>query len=233
MARAYRVTYKAYLNDRLNQIDFHGKHTHPLYIQVTFDRKTIFFKSYYFELFSKPRYLLHAVGKKKGPSVVEIISKENELLDFIIDKIIYDFSLDRFKEMYKYYSRDLCDLMEDGFRQYLFTFFHDKGMPALAKIILDGSKNKLLYDIIQDLKLALKPVLHQELIENSFHYGPPYLPLYGFMIQQKRPPMLTFNVMEWTDLKVNSEFKTYIAKRYPDKDTSDLVGQIETCLKLT
>ncbi|MDZ7646002.1 MAG: hypothetical protein U5K54_01830 [Cytophagales bacterium] len=144
MAKAYRVTYKTYLNDRLNQIDFHGNHTHPLYIQVTFDRKTIFFKSYYFELFSKPRYLLHAAGKKRGPSIAEIISKENELLDFISDKIIDDFSLDRFKEMYKYYSRDLCDLAEDGFRQYLFTFFHDKGMPAFAKIILDGSKNKLL-----------------------------------------------------------------------------------------
>lgn len=231
MTRTYKVTYKTYFNERLKEVSFHGKVTHPLYVQVTFDRKTIFFKSYYFELFSKPRYLLLAAGKKKSPTVESIIAMENELIDFVIDKTIDDFSLDRFKKSYLYYSRDLCDITEDGFRDYLLTFFSDKGMPALAIAITDGSAGKVLFNIVQDIKLALKPDLHEELLENSLHYAPPYFFLYGFMIQQKRPPMLSLTVKEWTGSKIKLAFKEYIETKYPDQDADSLVDQIDTWLK--
>jgi hypothetical protein len=233
MTKTYKVTYKTYFNDRLKQVAFHGKPTHPLYIQATFDRKTIFFKSYYFELFSKPRYMLRAVGKKKVPSIEKIISMEHALLDFIIDKSIDNFSLETFKDMYRYFCRDLCDITEAGFRQYLITFFNDKGMPVLAGTILDGSMNKVLYDFTQELKLALKPALHQSLIENSFHYAPPYLPLYGFMIQQKSPPMLILSVMEWEEAKIKIDFERYVSKSYPGWDSNTLLNQIDTWLRLS
>lgn len=57
-----KISFKTYLNDRLKQVDFHGQLTFPLYVQVTYERKPIYFKSYYFELFSKPRYLLTIPG---------------------------------------------------------------------------------------------------------------------------------------------------------------------------
>lgn len=216
MDKTYKVTYKTYFNERLRQVSFHGKLTHPLYVQVTFDRRTIFFKSYYFELFSKPRYLLLAAGKKKGPTVEEVIAKENELIDFVIDQTIENFTLERFKEQYQYYCRDLCDLTEDGFREYLYTFLNDKGMPSLADTIKNGSKSRILYDVVQDLKLALKPVLYEELIENSYHYAPPYLPLFGFMMQVKKWPMLSLIVMEWETSEVQQQFEFYSSKNFPN-----------------
>lgn len=231
MTRAYKVTYKTYFNERLKTVSFHGKVTHPLYVQVTFDRKTMFFKSYYFELFSKPRYLLLAAGKKKSPSIESIIAMENELIEFVIDKTIDDFSLDRFKKLYLYYCRDLCDMTEDGFRDYLLTFFSDKGMPALATAITDGSKGKILFDIVQDLKLALKPDLHSKLIDNSFHYASPYIPLYGFIIEQKKWPLLSLTVKEWADLETKITFEQYIEQKYPSQDPKSLVERIEMWLK--
>jgi hypothetical protein len=231
MTRAYKVTYKTYFNERLKTVSFHGKVTHPLYVQVTFDRKTMFFKSYYFELFSKPRYLLLAAGKKKSPAVENVVAMENELIDFIIDKTIDDFSLDRFKKLYLYHCRDLCDISEDGFRDYLLTFFNDKGMPALATAITDGSKGKILFNIVQDLKLALKPDLYSKLIDNSFHYASPYIPLYGFIIEQKRWPLLSLTVREWTDLKTKMTFEQYIEQKYPNQDPKSLVELIEMWLK--
>lgn len=231
MNRTYKVTYKTYLNERLKTVSFHGKVTHPLYVQVTFDRKSIFFKSYYFELFSKPKYLLLAAGKKNSPAVENAIALENELIDFVIDKSIDGFSLERFKKLYWFYSRDLCDISEDGFRDYLLTFFNDKGMPALANVITYGSKGKVPFDIVQDLKIALKPDLYDKLIENSFHYAPPYFLLYGFMIQRKRWPMLSLTVREWADAKIKLAFKEHIEAKYPNHDAESLVDQIETWLR--
>jgi hypothetical protein len=231
MTRTYKVTYKTYFNERLKKVSFHGEITHPLYVQVTFDRKTIFFKSYYFELFSKPRYLLLAAGKKKRPEVEDIIALENELIDFTIDNTIDEFSLDRFRKSYLYYCRDLCDVTEDGFRDYLFTFFSDKGLPGLGTAIMEGSRDKILFDVVQDLRLALKPDLYSELIENSFYYAPPYLPLYGFMIQQKRWPMIFLSAMEWSDSKTKMAFKKHIEGKYPNQNANSLVDQIDTWLK--
>lgn len=73
MSKTYKVSYKTYFNDRLKQEFFHGELTYPLYAQVTFDKKSIFFKSYYFELFLNPRYVIYMDGKMHGPSIESII----------------------------------------------------------------------------------------------------------------------------------------------------------------
>ena len=232
MSRTYKVTYKTYFNERLKEVSFHGKLTHPLYIQVTFDRKTTFYKSYYFELFSKPKYHLLAAGKKGGPSLEQVIAKEHELIDFVIDKTLDDFSLERFREKYLYYCRDLCDVTEEGFREYLLTFFHDKGMPVFAATLNEGSKNKILYDVVRDLKTALKPALYDELIENSFYYAPPYLPLFGFMMQFKKWPLLSLSVLEWTRATVKENFYAFLARYYPKIDLAEMVAIVDRWLKM-
>jgi hypothetical protein len=223
----YKITYKTYLNDRLKEVDFHGKLTHPLYVQVTYERKTIFFKSYYFELFSKPRYLLVVPPlPPKGPTMEEVIGKEKEVIDFIIAKHEKDFSLETFKQAYAYYSKDLCDLTEKGFMDYVFNFLWDKGMPILGDIMKWGGKHVIAYDLVRDMKRALNKTLYDELVENSFHYAPPYLPLYGFMQQTKRWPMLCLTRKEWELAETKKAFTTYLAIYYPDMDTAKLVRLI-------
>lgn len=230
MTKTYKVSYKTYLNDRLKQVPFHGKLTHPLYVQLTYDRKTIFFKSYYFELFSKPRYALFAAGKRGGPTVAQVIEKENELIGFAIDKMLPDFSLDGFKEAYTYYGRDLCDVTEPGFSDYLFIFFQDKGMPALATTIKEGGKFRILSDVVRDLKRALNRPLFDELIENSFHYAPPYLLLIGFMMQFKKWPMLSLSVMEWEANETKAQFSDYVRKNYPDQNPNGAMELVDKWL---
>lgn len=230
MTKTYKVSYKTYFNDRLKKVSFHGKLTYPLYVQVTFDRKTIFFKSYYFELFSKPRYFLSVAGLTGGPSIEDIIKKENALIDFIIEKNLPDFSLDLFKQEYAYYSKDLCDITEDGFIDYMYVFFQDKGMPAFAVTVQQSSKFRIVYDVVRDMKRAFNKPLYDELIENSFYYAPPYLPLYGFMQQTKKWPMLSLTVMEWEDKKTTVGFIEFMKKYYPDKDSVEVVDQINKWL---
>lgn len=223
----YKIAYKTYLNERLKQVDFHGQLTHPLYLQLTFERKTIFFKSYYFELFSKPRYLLTVprVGSK-GPSMDEVIAREMEVLNFIVDKHKEDFSLEVFKQAYAYYSKDLCDLTEKGFMDYLYVFFHDEGLPALSETMRHGGKYSVAYNVVMDMKRAFNKPLYDKLVDNSFYYAPPYMPLYGFMQQTKRWPMLILSVMEWERPETKAAFREYAVSYYPKMNVDELIGQV-------
>lgn len=230
MSKVYKVSYKIYLNDRLKQVYLHGQLTYPLYVQVTFERKTIFFKSYYFDLFSKPRYYLSAPGLSRGPSIEEITAKENEVIDFIINKHTDDFSLELFKQEYAFYSKDLCDITEEGFIDYMYTFFQDKGLPAFAVAVREGSKYRIAYDVVRDMKLAFKKPLYNELVENSLYYAPPYLPLYGFMQQIKKWPMLSLTVLEWETSNTQSKFTAYLQKYYPKNDAGEIKEQVRKWL---
>ena len=232
MEKTYRVTYKTYFNDRLKKAFFHGEMTYPLYIQVTFDRKTVVFKSYYFELFSKPRYVIFMDGKIHGPQIKAIIEKENELLEFVIDKNLPDFSLEKFKLDYNFYCKDLCDEMEPGFIDYLFVFFSDEGMPDLATTIQQGSKFRIAYDLLMDFKKALNKQLYDKLVENSFYYAPPYLQSYGFMQQTKKWPMLSLTVMEWQENKIKTMFAHYVNENYKNQNALDLIDQVNKFIKI-
>jgi hypothetical protein len=226
MNKVYKITYKAYLNDRLKQVDFHGQLTYPLYIQLTFERKTIFFKSYYFELLSKSRYLLSVAGLSKSPSIKEVIAKENEVIDFIISKHGDDFSLEVFKSAYPYYSKDLCDVTENGFLDYLHTFFEDKGMPNLATVIREGAKSCNAYEVVRDLKRAFQKPLYDEMIENALYYAPSYLPLYGFMVEIKKWPMLMLTAMELERPETQSALRDYTVKHYPGIAAEEVLRQV-------
>jgi len=224
-----KISYKTYFNDRLKQVNFHGMMTFPLYVQVTFARKTIFFKSYYFELFGKERYFLKVPGTSiaEGPGLLQVIGMETEVIKFIAERHPDDFSLEVFKSEYAHYSKDLCDELESGFIDYLYTFFYDEGLPALAETIKTGSKYTIAYDIARDLKSVLNKTIYDKLIENSFHYAPPYLPVYGFMKEVKKWPMLCLTGREWGLDETKRAFKAYFTIHYPKINVDKMIEQID------
>jgi hypothetical protein len=231
MEKEYRVTYKTYYNDRLKQTNFHGKLMYPLYVQVTFDRKSIFFKSFFFDLFSKPKYAARIAGEVFGPDVKDIIKKEESLIEFIIDKNRNNFSLDLFKMEYAYYGRDLLDMMEPGFLEYLYTFLHDEGLPYLAETVKLGSLTCKLYDLVLDFKRCLNPKLYQKLWDNSFYYSPPYLVLCAFNEKPQQTLLKVFTVMNWEQPGVKDSFAEYVKRNYSDMNASDLLIEINKALE--
>jgi hypothetical protein len=226
MEKEYKVAYKTYYNDRLKQIYFHEKLVYPLYVQVTFDRKSIFFKSFIFDLFSKLKYATRISNQVFGPDIKDIIKKEESLIEFIIDKNQQNFSLDLFKREYAYYGRDLLDMMEEGFREYLNTFLHDEGLPYLAETLKLGSLTCKLYDLVLDMKRCLKPKLYQKLWENAFYYSPPYLPLCAFNEKPQQTLLKAVTVMDWEQLGVRDNFFEFVKKNYQGHDSGELLNSI-------
>ncbi len=70
-------------------------------------------------------------------------------------------------------------------------------MYLFATAIREGSRQRIPYEIIRDLKKAFTKPFYDELIENSLYYGPPYFALYEFMQQTKKWPILYLSFMEW------------------------------------
>jgi len=222
-----KISFKTYLNDRLKQVDFHGQLTYPLYVQVTYERKTIFFKSYYFELFSKPKYAMQLPdGSIKGPDLEQIIEKENEVIRFVMDKLKDGFSLETFKKLYAHFSTDLCDATEFDFITYLYLFFDDKELPHMAELIKWGILHIDTYNLVIEFKKILKRSLYTELIEQAYKKAPPYLQLYNFMMYTKKRPLLCFTAMEWDNIETIRSFKDYAKLHYSNLNSTKLVGQV-------
>jgi hypothetical protein len=227
MEKTYKVTHKLYYNDRLNKVLFHGKPTYPLYVQVTFDRKSIVFKSNLFDLLSKPKYGIPHMGDIYGPDLKDVIAKEDALIDFVVEKNLKDFSLDAFKREYNYYCRDLLDEMENGFRDYLYTFFQDEGMPWLAITLREGSKFINPFKVVYDMKLGLNRALYDKLAVNAFHYSPPYLPLYGFAEKLKKSLHVTLTIQEWEQPGIKERFLDFMNITFPNQDAVGILNAIK------
>ena len=229
--KTYQVTYKVYHNERLKKVSFHGKLVYPLYLRLTFDRRTTEYRSNLFDLFMKPKYGIRVSGEIFPPHIDKIIEREENLIEFVIDRHKDEFSLDLFKREYDYFSRDLLDEMEPAYMEYLLTFFEDEGMPFLGLALVRSQREVSLYNVMLDFKRSLKPDLYQRLIDHSFLFGPPCFPLYQFIETPLRQPLQIFTVMDWEDSSNRKKFQDFMKKSYPQQDGADLLDQIDTWLK--
>lgn len=231
--KTYRVTYKIFGNEKIKKVSFHGKLVAPLYVQLIFDRRNTVYKCNLFDLYLKPKYGIRVGVDLFPPPLDEIIRREEKLVEFIIDRHPGDFSFELFKKEYDYYSRDLLDEMEPGFQRYLHTFFQDEGVPYLAEYLNIGLPPCHLGEVVLDFKRSLKPEVYKKLIEHSFGYSPPYLPLFQFCDSKpQRNPPLGLLVMNWVDEIVKKEFNDYVEKYYPDQELSSIVDFIEKYLNI-
>lgn len=117
--------------------------------------------------------------------------------------------------------------MEKGFLDYLYTFFHDDGMPFIAETTKSGASDCKLYDLVKDLKMALNPPLYKRFLENSFYYAPPYLPQYTFSEKTQRTPIVNFTVLEWEKPTTKEKFEEFFKKYYPEKDFVEILKEIQ------
>lgn len=159
-----------------------------------------------------------------------MIDLEEKLVEFVINKHPDDFSLELFKREYDHYSRDLLDEMEPGFLLYLHTFFQDEGMPHLADALNVADPPVHLADVVRDFKRSLKPDLYGRLVEHSFYYGPPYLPLFQFA-EQLRRPLTSLTLMDWEDNSIREGFAKFMGKYCPDNELPEILAAIEKYIK--
>lgn len=215
MNKEYKVTYKIIFNEQLKKVQYKDSLTYPLYLQLTYRRKTTNIKSVGFETYSNPGFLNQKPLEAALPSKEEIIKKEERLIAFIIGELAGEFSFESFKHTYNYYSTDFLKALEGGFRAYILVFFVERNLSDLGKTIAEGSKSGNLYKILQDLEKSIYPEIYRDLIEKSISSHQPYLPIYGFL---RLSGVSTVNIMEWQSDSMREAFGSYLEKHHSDEE---------------
>ncbi len=167
----YDVSYKTYFNDRIKPVLFRGEEVYPLYVQVTYDRRTIFFKSYYFELFARPKYDF------LGTTISRINELESRVIDHLIAEHSDRFGLDELSRQYKIESRDVLDSFDWSFKIWMGTFFAEEGFPGLSVLLRNAPDGVAAIQLWDDLKKNLSPDVFDRMEEMAVEDGQPYLPL--------------------------------------------------------
>jgi hypothetical protein len=235
MKKTSEVSYMLYLMDKLKKVSFHGKLTYPLYIQITFKGVPHKFKSYYFELLSKPKYAVQMGTATPLTTIVQIIKKEEEVIKFIIKKLGDNFTTELFRNEYSLLTTDLCDLTEKVFNYYLCTFFADQGLPFLSRSLEKASQSQtvVLYEVVADMKNSFKPEIYHRLIENSLYHVLPYLQLYSFAKKGLKNWPVLLPVMLWEKENTKKAFSEHLKIHFPNLDSLAIVNQIETYVQTT
>jgi hypothetical protein len=230
LEKYYKVSFKTYQNERLNKVNFHGKEIYPLYIQVGYDRKTIYFKSYFFDLLSKPQYVMrHYIGNRP-PGINEVIAKEEKLISYIVKKHNDNFSLDLFKAEYAWYSRDLINLLGNGFIDYLSVFFNDEGFNSLATMITLGGQYMQAISVWEGIQSALKPALAQKVLTSAVYYAPPYLPVLMAANSKGERNITTLSVFEWESEAFQKLLDVLLKKKFEFYDLKNVKKSVEALI---
>ena len=209
MGKQYRITYKIFLNKRLKEVLFHDKTTHPLYIQLTYRRLNIVFKSYYFDLFAAKRY---ANPGKLTPNIEDVIAMERRVLEHIVDQNHVQITLVRLQKMYYFYSNDLCTSSEEVYGASLFLLLREHGNGSFARALANGyiHREQVLYEIVEDMSQLFRADVYRNLLQKMEDMQQFYIQLYGFMLRHKTSPYRYLSVLDWETGTTKSDFSAYL-----------------------
>jgi hypothetical protein len=220
----YKVTYKTYYNERVKKVSFQGGETYPLYVQVTYDRKTIIFKSYYFDIFSQTKYDYF------GTTMAQIDELENRVMDFVTARYADEFSLDRVPSRYKMFSIDVLDTMEEPFKEWMIRFFETEKLPGYAAMIRSVMKEVSAMHLLDEFKIGLSSPIYNRLEEKAARQGPPYIPLASFIRQKQSKGPICLPLHEWIQEEKQFEIEDFIDANYGDYDFMKILINIKLSL---
>ena len=208
----YSVNYKTYNNARLKKVVFQGSETYPLYLQVTYDRKSIFFKSYYFELFSRPKYALLPIN------ILQVIDLESRLLDALIDEDAERFTLDGLLRKYKLWSVDVLDSCEGSFKELLAEILRGEGLEGLAGMVRDAGESVAGILLWRDLEMSMMSEIFERMKKRIIEEGHPYLPLASYVSETSPGGPVCLPLGEWRAQEREIERFLRIGRRFRGLD---------------
>jgi hypothetical protein len=221
----YNVTYKTYFNDRIYPVIFQGQETYPLYVQVTYDRKTIFFKSYYFNMYVLPKY------EFLGISLAQVEKLESRLIESIIISNSDSFSLDDFSRKYKLLGSDLLEGFERPFKIWLSNFFKSEGSPGLAAVIVHDLDEVAAIQLWDDLKRNLQPDIFDRMREKAVRYGPPYFALAAYVRHASPKGPFCLPRHEWSIEAKRIEIREFLENTFEGVDFEEVIRAVNVLFR--
>jgi len=220
----YQVSYKTYLNDRLKPVSFQGRETYPLYIQLTYDRKTSFFKSYYFGVFTQPKY------DYLRTTIAQMDELESRVIDYVTNRYSAEFSLHSFPSRYQMFSKDVLDSLENPFKEWLIAYFEKENVLGYAALLRHGMQEVCALELLDEFKISLAPDLYERLMAAAAKDAPPYIPMAGFVRHRQPKGPFCLPLHEWIEEERRVEAEHYIYKEFYPYDMAKILKTIRLLL---
>jgi hypothetical protein len=202
----YNVSFKTYFNERIKPTVFRGKESYPLYVQVIFDRKSLFFKSYYFKLFSHPKYDF------LGTTFSQIDKLESRVIDFFIDMYSERFELDIIRRNYGLTCLDVLDFVEGAFKKWLISYLKEEGFPGLSALVEHAVHQVCAIHLWDDLRKIMDPEIFKEMEKVAMLAGA-YLPLAMYVRHVSPEGPFCLPVYEWSNKKKRIAIEDFIEEK--------------------
>jgi hypothetical protein len=216
--REKKITVKFFLNEAVEPIMGESKKKHyPLYVQVTYNRKNMQFKSKYSEYYES----LHGVK----PSLLTFEEKViKSVINYEIGKVKADYDLKGLKRKYEVYSVSILEAVEHYLKPKLRTSVFKTNNELSLTLNFDSahSTTDKLYKAAQllfkDFDSYLTDKLKEEL-EAYNHY------------QKFYRPVLTYNfptLIDWADGSYRSELEKKLNDAFKNKP--ELIKSIKSLI---
>lgn len=227
---AKKVTYKLINNTKLKETSFNGITMHPLYLQVSYDGKATYIKSYYFDLFQKERFIkVITLNLLFTPKMEEVILAEEKVIEFLLKEHSDDFDLAKIKHWYKYWTGDMTDIFLKSFQKDLLFVFSDYNMPELGKILAISLEN-LSFKTIRENLIDFSKEGYKKIFDNYFIQDNPFFTLNEFMNDELNCTYLSRFM--WKNIDIQNRFNDFVTKKYPNCDLNSIYKKINDKLIL-
>ena len=220
----YQVSYKTYYNDRVKRVPFQGKETYPLYVQVTYDRKSIIFKSYYFDVFAQPKYDYLRM------TIAQMDELESRVIEYVTANYSDRFELAMFPSWYNKFNKDVLDGLETPFKEWLIGYFEEEKMPGYATLLRQGIQKVCALELLGEFKTALAPELYDRLLGKAAKEAPPYIPLSAYIRRLQPNGPFCLPLHEWIQHEKQVDAEDYMYKEYYEYDMAKILKTIRLLL---
>jgi hypothetical protein len=222
----YDISYKTYFNFRINQVRFQGEESWPLYVQMTYDRKTIFFKSYYFDLFARSKFDFLRMP------IIQVDQLERRVIDFIIARYADRWYLDEVPRQYKVYCQDVLELCEPRLKLWLASYFREEKMAGLAAMVEQTQSGVAVLQVWDSLKKIMDDGSFLKMEEKAARFGGPYLPLATYIRHKYPKGPLCLPLHEWLDGEKQIAMENFTDGRFWRVDFGQLIGYVQGLVKI-
>lgn len=204
----YQVSYKTYLNERVKPVLFRDRETFPLYVQVTYDRKTTSLRSYYFDVFAQPKY------DYLGTTIAQMDELESRAINYVTVKYADRFDLSEFPTWYKLFNKDVLDGLESPFKEWLISYFEKERVPGYAALLRVGMQEVCALELLDEFKIALAPDWYERLMAKAAKDAPPYIPMAEYIRHRQPKGPFCLPVHEWIQHETQVDAEEYIYNHY-------------------
>ena len=227
MIKTKKITYKVFFFERVKKkVRFFESETYPLQIRLTAGTRTLYLKSNFFIQLQQHKYQLEVLHNDIKISINDIIWREEELMNYLLNKKREDVSLDIIRQEYVFFSRDILNELDERFRQFLIDFFYDEDLLAYSLFIKNAGNNHTCEFILDNLQKSLQPLVFEKLLKTAVAKAPPYIPFIKFFRDISNNPLPVFPVYQWLQEPVLNKFELFIAHHFPEYQTANAVNYI-------